>query len=105
MRHPTRPTPRRLRQPPTDTNASTSTADNGASAPRVHTPAEAAALLTVPESWLRRQAGQRKLPCTFLGRHLRFSDADLQAIITAGARPARTPSRRPRRDGPTPAGR
>lgn len=84
-----------------------STIDSGTSTPRLHTPAEAAVLLTVPESWLRRQAGQRKLPCTFLGRHLRFSDADLQAIITAGARPARparTASRRPRRDGPT-AGR
>jgi excisionase family DNA binding protein len=103
MRHPTRHAPRR-QQPPTDANATAPTADNQASAPRLHTPAEAAMLLTVPESWLRRQAGQRKLPCTFLGRHLRFSDADLQAIITAGTRPARTTSRRPRRDGPT-AGR
>ena len=65
--------------------------------PRLHTPAQAAALLTVSECWLRRQAGQRRIPCTFLGRRLRFSDADLDAIITAGARPARTPrGRRPR---------
>ena len=98
MRHPTRPTPRRPQQPPTDTTATVSTTDSGGSAPRVHTPAEAAVLLAVSESWLRRQAGQRKLPCTFLGRHLRFSDVDLQAIITAGARPARATSRRPRRD-------
>jgi excisionase family DNA binding protein len=103
MRHPTRHAPRR-QPPPADTNATAPTPDSVPSAPRVHTPAEAAMLLTVSESWLRRQAGQRKLPCTFLGRHLRFSDADLQAIITAGARPARTSSRRPRRDGPT-AGR
>jgi excisionase family DNA binding protein len=104
MRHSTRHAPRRPQQPPTDTNATASTTDSEANVPRVHTPSEAALLLKVPESWLRRQAGQRKLPCTFLGRHLRFSDADLQAIITAGARPARTTSRRPRRDGPTAGG-
>lgn len=104
MRHPTRHAPRR-QQPPTDDNAMASTIDSRPSTPRLHTPAEAALLLTVPESWLRRQAGQRKLPCTFLGRHLRFSDADLQAIITAGSRPARTTSRRPRRDGSTTASR
>jgi excisionase family DNA binding protein len=62
--------------------------------PRVHTPAQAAELLTVSESWLRRQAGQRRIPCTFLGRHLRFSDRDLAAIVTAGARPATSSGRR-----------
>ncbi|WP_368732276.1 helix-turn-helix domain-containing protein [Solihabitans fulvus] len=98
MRHTARHEPRQPQQPLTDNNTTAPTTHSEASAPRVHTPTEAATLLTVPESWLRRQAGQRKLPCTFLGRHLRFSDADLQAIITAGARPARTTSRRPRRD-------
>lgn len=62
--------------------------------PRVHTPAQAAELLTVSESWLRRQAGQRRIPCTYLGRHLRFSDRDLDAIVTAGARPANSSGRR-----------
>jgi excisionase family DNA binding protein len=61
---------------------------------RVHTPAQAAKLLTVPESWLRRQAGQRRIPCTFLGRHLRFSNSDLDAIIAIGARPANSSRRR-----------
>jgi excisionase family DNA binding protein len=61
---------------------------------RLHTPAEAAALLTVRESWLRRQAGQRRIPCTFLGRHLRFSDRDLDAIVAAGSRAADAPLRR-----------
>jgi excisionase family DNA binding protein len=62
--------------------------------PRLHTPAKAAELLTVSESWLRRQAGQRRVPCTFLGRHLRFSDRDLDAIVAAGARPANSSGRR-----------
>jgi len=62
--------------------------------PRLHTPAEAARLLTVRESWLRRQAGQRRIVATYLGRHLRFSDEDLHAIIAAHARPARTPGPR-----------
>ncbi|WP_404800371.1 hypothetical protein [Actinomadura rudentiformis] len=35
-------------------------------------------------SWLRRKAAARAIPCTFLGKHLRFSRADLEAIITAG---------------------
>lgn len=53
------------------------------------TPAEAAAVLRVPESWLRRKAGRRVIPCTFFGRHLRFSTADLIAITAHGERPAR----------------
>ncbi|WP_107074952.1 helix-turn-helix domain-containing protein [Micromonospora sp. MH33] len=67
-------------------------------APHLYTPAEAAALLRVPESWLRRRAGRRQIPRTFLGKHLRFSAADLAAIIAAAAEPAtgRRRARRPR---------
>ncbi len=63
------------------------------------TPAQAAALLQVRESWLRRGAAARRVPCSFVGKHLRFSRDDLDAIIAASARPARTPSgsRRSRR--------
>lgn len=57
--------------------------------PLLHTPAEAARLLTVRESWLRRQAGQRRISATYLGRHLRFSDDDLRAIIGSCTRPVR----------------
>lgn len=56
-------------------------------------PAEAAALLAVPESWLRRKAGRRLIPCTFLGKHLRFSTADLTAIADRAAQPPRRPCR------------
>ena len=62
------------------------------------TPAEAAQLLAIPESWLRRKAAARVIPCTFLGKHLRFSAADLAAITSAGAQSPRTRARatRPR---------
>jgi excisionase family DNA binding protein len=54
----------------------------------LYTPAEAAQRLRVRESWLRKKAAAREVPCTFLGKHLRFSPADLAAIITNSARPA-----------------
>ncbi|MEU4802992.1 helix-turn-helix domain-containing protein [Actinosynnema sp. NPDC023587] len=56
----------------------------------LYTPAEAAALLAVRESWLRRKAGRREIPCTFLGKHLRFSSDDLTSIAQTGARLARS---------------
>jgi excisionase family DNA binding protein len=52
----------------------------------LYTPTAAAERLTVGESWLRRKAGQRLIPCTFVGKHLRFTEADLRAIVTAGHR-------------------
>lgn len=61
--------------------------------PRLYTPAEAAQFLRVPESWLRRQAGQRRIPCTYLGKHLRFSVANLRDIADAGSRPPRRRAR------------
>ena len=65
----------------------------------LYTPSEAARLLTVPESWLRRRVTARAVPCTFLGKHLRFSRTDLIAIIQAGAT-APGPTRRPGRSRP-----
>ncbi|HEX6353435.1 helix-turn-helix domain-containing protein [Actinophytocola sp.] len=57
------------------------------------TPQQAAALLQVRESWLRRRAAERRVPCSFVGKHLRFSRADLEAIVAAGARPPRSAGR------------
>jgi excisionase family DNA binding protein len=54
----------------------------------LYTPEEAAQQLQVAASWLRRQAAARAVPSTRLGKHLRFSPADLAAIVAAGARPA-----------------
>jgi excisionase family DNA binding protein len=57
-------------------------------APLLYTPAEAAQRLRVREPWLRKKAAARDVPCTFLGKHLRFSPTDLAAIVAASARPA-----------------
>jgi hypothetical protein len=38
------------------------------------------------ESWLRTKAAARAIPCTFLGKHLRFSDIDIAQIKAKGAR-------------------
>ncbi|WP_460396384.1 helix-turn-helix domain-containing protein [Actinophytocola sediminis] len=65
------------------------------------TPGQAAEVLQVRESWLRRRAGEGRVPCCFVGKHLRFSWADLEAIVADGARSARgaAPRRvRPSRD-------
>jgi excisionase family DNA binding protein len=52
----------------------------------LYTPAQAAQILKVPESWLRKKAAARVIPCTFVGKHLRFSSNDLSKIVDAGAR-------------------
>jgi hypothetical protein len=62
---------------------------------QLHTPAEAADILRVRESWLRTKASARAIPCTFIGKHLRFSDSDILQIKQAGARePISTRKRR-----------
>jgi hypothetical protein len=52
----------------------------------LHTVAEAAGILKVRESWLKTKASARLIPCTFIGKHLRFSDHDIAEIMRAGAR-------------------
>ena len=52
----------------------------------LHTVAEAAGILKVRESWLKTKASARLIPCTFVGKHLRFSDNDIANIMRAGAR-------------------
>jgi len=54
----------------------------------LHTTAETAEILKVPESWLKAKVTARAIPFTFVGKHLRFSDDDIAAIMAAGARPA-----------------
>jgi excisionase family DNA binding protein len=57
----------------------------------LYTPEQAAELLGVKASWLRRKASARVIPCTFIGKHLRFSRADLEAIIASGRQGRRAP--------------
>jgi hypothetical protein len=64
----------------------------------LHTAAEAAGILKVRESWLKTKASARLIPCTFVGKHLRFSDGDIAEIMKAGARqPVTARERRPGR--------
>jgi excisionase family DNA binding protein len=53
-------------------------------ATQLHTVAEAARILKVRESWLKTKASARLIPCTFVGKHLRFSDDDIAQIMKAG---------------------
>jgi hypothetical protein len=43
---------------------------------QLHTAAEAAGILKARESWLKTKAAARLIPCTFVGKHLRFSEPD-----------------------------
>lgn len=65
---------------------------------------QAAVLLAVRASWLRRAAAEGAIASTYLGKHLRFSHADLLAIIATGARGYRPTTPHPRRD-PRPGAR
>ena len=55
-------------------------------ASQLHTVAEAAGILKVRESWLKTKAAARLIPCTFVGKHLRFSDDDIAEVMKTGAR-------------------
>lgn len=54
-------------------------------APILFTAEQAAAMLQVRPSWLRRKAAARAVPCRFMGKHLRFSRSDIEAIASASA--------------------
>lgn len=82
------------RRPPRSQIRSTNSNTGDVSEPVLFTAEQAAELLQVRPSWLRRKAAARAVPCRFLGKHLRFSRADINAIAEASAQPPR-PRRRP----------
>lgn len=51
----------------------------------LYTAEEAATILRVRPSWLRRKASARAIPCRFIGKHLRFSFSDLEEIAGVAA--------------------
>lgn len=62
---------------------------------QLYTPAEAAERLKVTESWLKKRVAARTIPHTRIGRHIRFSEADLTALVAQSeVSPAATPLRR-----------
>lgn len=65
--------------------------------PLLMTTAEAAQTLGLTEGYLKRGAAARSIPHTRVGRYVRFSQADLAAIIAAGqVSPIVSPLRRRR---------
>lgn len=46
--------------------------------------AEAARLLNIPKSWLRKKVAARAVPFTRLGRHVRFTEEHLRSIVARG---------------------
>jgi hypothetical protein len=68
------------------------------SEPVLYTADQAATLLQVRPSWLRRKAAARAVPCRHVGKHLRFSRADIHAIADASAQPPRQRRRAPSTD-------
>jgi excisionase family DNA binding protein len=61
----------------------------------LYTAEQAAALLQVSPTWLRKKATARQVPSTFVGRYLRFSADDIAAILRSGTRPASSARRPP----------
>lgn len=59
----------------------------------LYTPEQAAAMLQIRPSWLRRRAAARAVPCRFLGKHLRFARDDIDQIAEASKQTPRIPAR------------
>ena len=61
---------------------------------RLMTTEEAADLLNFSYSWLKKVAQRGEVPCTHIGRAVRFSHAHVQAVVDAGERPTHAQQRR-----------
>ncbi|MFD4644727.1 helix-turn-helix domain-containing protein [Streptomyces sp. NPDC058441] len=66
--------------------ANAAVGNNRGEVARLFTAEQAAQVLQVPPSWLRKKAAAGAIPHTRIGRHLRFSDRDLQRLVEAGQR-------------------
>jgi hypothetical protein len=53
----------------------------------LYTADQAAELLQIRPSWLRRKAAARAVPCRYVGKHLRFTRSDILAIAELSAQP------------------
>ncbi|MEV5302929.1 helix-turn-helix domain-containing protein [Amycolatopsis methanolica] len=74
------------------TNASPAAQPAESTGPMLFTTEQAAVILQVRPSWLRRKAAARAVPCRFVGKHLRFARADLEAIAEMSAqKPRKSP--------------
>jgi len=55
--------------------------------------AEAAEFLNVPVRWLQDAVQQRRIRCTRIGKHVRFTTAYLLEFVAAGEQPVAQPAR------------
>ena len=55
--------------------------------PILMTVEQAAALLTVPVSWLKQRVSAQTVACTRLGRHIRFTRQQVATIVAANEQP------------------
>jgi excisionase family DNA binding protein len=62
---------------------------------RLLTISEAAAVLNVPEGWLRKKVTARLVPFTRLGKHVRFTPDQVGQVISTGASTPTPAVRRP----------
>ncbi len=60
--------------------------------PMLFTAEQAAVILQLRPSWLRRKAAARAVPCRFVGKHLRFARGDLETIAEMSAQKPRRSS-------------
>lgn len=58
---------------------------NVAPTPLLFTFAQAAQMTSLSESWLRKAVTERRIPFRKVGKHVRFSQADLDALIEQAA--------------------
>jgi excisionase family DNA binding protein len=84
-----------LNRPTVAKHPDTPTNKDSLTEPVLYTPDQAAALLQVRPSWLRRKAAARTVPCRYVGKHLRFSRSDIDAIAENSAQPPRQRHRGP----------
>lgn len=86
--HPARPS-REVTARPGEQEPAGAVSRAGETEPLLYTAEQAAQLLQVRPSWLRRKAAARAVPCRFVGKHLRFSHTDITTIAEASATPPR----------------
>ena len=53
---------------------------------RLYTVSQAAAILHLAEAWIYERTRKKAIPHRKLGKHIRFTDSDLSAIVQMGFR-------------------
>jgi excisionase family DNA binding protein len=59
---------------------------------RMYTVSQAASILHLPETWIYERTRKDAIPFRKMGKYIRFTDSDLQAILRMCSRGPRDPS-------------